>query len=89
MVDVLRRCHQKGENRMSKTKSPITPGEAAELLQSAVSYCLQAGITVQGYGANGTLFLAFCGLTLEDAPQGMAFAPSEPDAQSTQSTECR
>lgn len=36
-----------------KTKEPITPEEAAELLTSALSYCLESGLSVIGYNQDG------------------------------------
>lgn len=79
MAGGLRPYPQKGRKRMSKTKSPITKGEAAELLQSAVNYCQQAGITVQGYADNGTLYLSLSGLVLVQTPSGLEFVPVNGD----------
>lgn len=75
MAGGLTPCPQKGKRRMSKTKSPITKGEAAELLQSAVNYCQQAGIAVQGYTDSGTLYLSLAGLLLVHTPNGLEFVP--------------
>lgn len=45
-----------------KTKEPITPAEAAELLTSALSYCLEAGLPVVGYNEGTALRLSIDGL---------------------------
>lgn len=45
-----------------KTKEPITKEEAAELLTSALSYCLEAGIPVIGYNEGTSLRLSIDGL---------------------------
>lgn len=80
MADGLRPYPQKGRKRMRKTKSPITKGEAAELLQSAVNYCQQAGIAIQGYTDSGTLYLSLSGLVLVQTPNGLNFVPVNGDA---------
>lgn len=66
---------KKGKKNMSKIKSPITKEEAVELLQSAISYCADAGIAVQGYTNNGTLFLALEGILLVQDGDTMKFVP--------------
>ena len=45
-----------------KTKPPITPAEAAELLTSALSYCLESGLNVIGYNEGTSLRLSIDGL---------------------------
>lgn len=45
-----------------KTKEPITPAEAAELLTSALSYCLESGLNVIGYNEGTALRLSIDGL---------------------------
>ena len=45
-----------------KTKPPTTREEAAELLTSALSYCLEAGLIVSGYNEGATLALYIDGL---------------------------
>ncbi|SRR5258706_2189366 len=47
---------------MKKTKEPITPAEAAELLTSALSYCLESGLKVIGYNDGAALRLSIEGL---------------------------
>lgn len=60
---------------MPKTKDAISKDEAAQILQSAVSYCQRAGIAVQGYNDNGTLVLAFEGVMLVQLNEIMEFVP--------------
>jgi hypothetical protein len=53
----------KNEKRNTKkTKPPITPAEAAELLTSALKYCQEAGMIVSGYNEGATLALYIDGL---------------------------
>jgi hypothetical protein len=49
-----------------KTKPPTTPAEAAALLTSALSYCLEAGLVVDGYNEGKTLILEIDGLAYVD-----------------------
>jgi hypothetical protein len=49
-----------------KTKQRTTPEEAAELLTSALSYCLEAGLIVAGYNEGPTLVLSIDGLQYAD-----------------------
>lgn len=54
---------QTNEKRRTKqTKRSTTPEEAAELLTSALSYCLDAGLIVSGYNEGPTLILSIDGL---------------------------
>jgi hypothetical protein len=46
-----------GKKNTRKTKEPITPAEAAELLTSALKYCQEAGLIVSGYNEGQTLVL--------------------------------
>jgi hypothetical protein len=48
--------------RTKKTKQPITPAEALDLLTSALSYCLESGLNVIGYNEAGALRLSIEGL---------------------------
>jgi hypothetical protein len=49
---------QSSEKKSTKpTKEPTTPAEAAELLTSALSYCADAGLIVEGYNEDGGLTL--------------------------------
>lgn len=69
-------CYQsKGKKSMPKTKDGISKDEAAQILQSAVSYCQRAGIVVQGYNDNGTLYLSLDGLMLVHLADTMEFVP--------------
>jgi hypothetical protein len=57
------RISPKSEKQSTKkTKQPITPAEAAELLTSALSYCLESGLNVIGYNEAGALRLSIEGL---------------------------
>jgi hypothetical protein len=51
-----------GKQSTKKTKQPITKEEAAELLTSALSYCLESGLNVIGYNEAGALRLSIDGL---------------------------
>lgn len=51
-----------GKRNTKKTKEPITKDEAAQLLTSALSYCLEAGIQVIGYNEGTSLMLSIDGL---------------------------
>lgn len=51
-----------GEPNTKKIKQPITPAEAAELLTSALSYCLESGLKVIGYNDGTALRLSIEGL---------------------------
>jgi hypothetical protein len=56
------RISPKSEKQSTKkTKQPITPAEAAELLTSALSYCLESGLNVIGYNEAGALRLSIEG----------------------------
>jgi hypothetical protein len=57
------RISPKSEKQSTKkTKQPITPAEAAELLTSALSYCLESGLNVIGYNDGTSLRLSIDGL---------------------------
>lgn len=51
-----------GKKSTKKTKQPITPAEAAELLTSALKYCQESGLTVAGYNEGTELILSIRGL---------------------------
>ncbi len=55
-----------GKKSTKKTEKPTTPAEAAALLTSALSYCTDANLTVEGYNENGVLFLSIKGLHYAD-----------------------
>jgi hypothetical protein len=58
---------QKIEKRSTKpTKQRTTREEAAALLTSALSYCLEAGLIVSGYNEGPTLVLSIDGLQYAD-----------------------
>lgn len=50
-----------GKRSTKKTKEPITQGEALELLTSALSYCLESGLSVIGYNEGNSLRLSIEG----------------------------
>jgi hypothetical protein len=56
------RSPKSGKTSTRKTKEPITKGEAAELLTSALKYCQEAGMIVSGYNEGATLALYIDGL---------------------------
>lgn len=68
---------------MPKTKDAITRDEAAQILQSAVSYCQRAGITVRGYNDSGALVLAFEGVMLVQLNETMEFVPIKSETSFT------
>lgn len=49
-----------------KTKQRTTPEEAAELLTSALNYCLEAGLIVSGYNEGPALILSIDGVLYAD-----------------------
>lgn len=55
-----------GKPSTKKIKQRTTPEEAAELLTSALSYCLEAGLIVSGYNEGQTLVLCIDGLQYAD-----------------------
>jgi hypothetical protein len=61
-VESLPNSPRSGKPSTRKTKEPITPAEAAELLTSALSYCLESGLNVIGYNEAGALRLSIDGL---------------------------
>jgi hypothetical protein len=57
----------KPEKQSTKqTKQPITPAEAAQLLKSALSYCIESGLIVEGYNEGSRLILEIDGLNYAD-----------------------
>jgi hypothetical protein len=66
MVEHLRPSESKEKPSTKKTKPPTTPAEAAKLLKSALWYCLDAGLVVEGYNADGRLILEIEGLAYGD-----------------------
>lgn len=61
-AESLSRSTKTGKTNTKKTKEPITPAEAAELLTSALSYCLESGLKVIGYNEGPALRLSIEGL---------------------------
>lgn len=55
-----------GKKPTKKTKQRITPAEAAEILTSALSYCLESGLMVVGYNEGTALILSIDGLEYRD-----------------------
>ena len=66
MVEPSTPSRQIGKPRTKKTKKPTTPAEAAAILQSALSYCLEAGLQVEGYNEGLDLTLCIRGLRYAD-----------------------
>jgi len=57
----------KGEKPSTKPiKKPTTPEEAAELLTSALSYCEDAGVIVEGYNEGADLVFRAKGFQFVD-----------------------
>jgi hypothetical protein len=65
-VEPLRPLPPNEKRRTKKTEKPITPGEAVELLTSALSYCLGAGLIVSGYNEGQSLLLSIDGVQYVD-----------------------
>lgn len=62
---------------MSKTKHSTTPAEAAQILLSAVKYCIEAGVNVKTVPAEaGRLVLEFNGLVLFEQDGKHLFVPA-------------
>lgn len=60
---------------MSKTKRPIMPAEALEILASALAYCQQAGMKIQTLNSPTTsnLMLVLPGVAVDVTPSGASF----------------
>lgn len=56
----------KEKRNTRKTKPRTTPEEAAEILRSALSYCLEAGLPVKGWNEGTSLELSIDGLQYAD-----------------------
>lgn len=65
-AEPLQPSQTKEKRSTKKTKQRTTPAEAAELLTSALSYCLDAGLIVSGYNEGQTLILSIDGLEYAD-----------------------
>jgi hypothetical protein len=65
-VEPLTHSHQNDSLRTKKTKKPTTPAEAAQILQSALSYCLEAGLPVEVFSEEQDLTLCIRGLQYAD-----------------------
>jgi hypothetical protein len=61
-AEPLTHSQQIEKPRTKKTKKPTTPAEAAAILQSALSYCLEAGLLVEVYSEEQDLTLCIRGL---------------------------
>lgn len=73
-----------GKPSTKKTKEPITKEEAAELLTSALSYCLESGLNVIGYNDGTALRLSIDGLEYRnDRIQLVTLIPAESNVNST------
>lgn len=70
---------------MSKTKRPITPAEAIEILTAALSYCQQAGMQIQMINTPNSpdLTLILPGVTLTGASLRMASDVTPPPSDVT------
>jgi hypothetical protein len=62
MAEPLTHSQQIEKPRTKKTKKPTTPAEAAAILQSALSYCLEAGLLVEVFSEEQDLTLCIRGL---------------------------
>jgi len=58
MAEDLKHSQPNEKQPTSRTEKPITAGEAAQILLSALDYCKRAGLTVTGYNENGNLRLS-------------------------------
>ncbi len=60
---------------MSKTKRPIMPAEALEILASALAYCQQAGMQIQtlNSAATDSLMLILPGVAVDVTSAGAVF----------------
>ena len=61
MVENSSTSPKNGKRSTRKTKEPITPAEALQLLTSALSYCLESGLNVVGYNEGTALRLSIEG----------------------------
>ena len=66
---------QSGKRSTKGTRSSITPAEAVELLTSALAYCNDAGIEIEGYNDDPvTLVLVVPGAQYDPATQRVVLA---------------
>lgn len=67
-----------------KIDKPISKGEAAQILLSAVGYCQKSGVKVLVRSVHGKLVLFFDGLELVQSGADVQFVPVTLAAQKTQ-----
>ena len=60
------RSRKRTRKPTKRTAEPTTPAEAAQILQSALRYCQEAGLEIAGYNDSGSLCLIIRGLTEQD-----------------------
>jgi hypothetical protein len=66
MAEQLKPSRTDEKPSTKQTKPPTTPVEAAKLLKSALWYCQDAGLVVEGYNEDGRLILEIEGLAYAD-----------------------
>lgn len=62
MAGHSRPSHKSGKKNTFRTLQSVTPNEAAQILQSALHYCLKAGMKVSGYNEGQALRLSIDGI---------------------------
>jgi hypothetical protein len=66
MAEPLKPSRQNEKPSTKQTKTRTTVAEAAALITSALGYCLDAGLVVEGYNESGVLILEIHGLEYAD-----------------------
>ncbi len=72
----------KRTRRNAPAKPAILPGEALEILASAVGYCQQAGLTVQTGDVDGKLVIVISDARIASGEVGVRFAAGNPPSKS-------
>lgn len=62
MAGHSRPSRKSGKKSTFRTLQGVTPNEAAQILQSALSYCKKAGLSVTGYNEGTALRLSIDGI---------------------------
>lgn len=82
-VDTLIPSQKNDAESTKKTKQPITPEEAGQFLLTALKYCKEARLTVNGYNEDNKLYLEISGLAYSN---GSIFPVTQSHSKVTQSS---
>jgi hypothetical protein len=65
MAEHSQHSRTNGKRNTKRTETPITKGEAAAILLSALTYCQRAGLSVTGYNEGTALRLSISGVNYD------------------------